>query len=327
MPALGAAIFLGPVLAKQGRLVAIAALAAFSLLGTWSRGSRAEREWVLSEPAMVEAAGAVRTVRANLWSLYPVLPRGSQVVLSFGTRGIRGIQSALIDGQALSLWYRDPTLRTVTTAERRSGEGAESFLRVTNDLDVIAFDLDPFGVRSTRPGPPDLAEIDQPLNNFARALAAGGETDRAVRILEGLTLMESGELVPYNRRLIASMFLASGRRAEGDSLLAVSAPFPREVALQLVTRLLADASTSEELDTAAFEAFGLSASDPATLRGVMRSLQQAGALAQAAWFAEKLEHVAPGDASAAEVRTIAAARGVTPRRDPPRRLASPHANG
>ena len=327
MPALGAAIFLGPVLAKQGRLVAIAALAAFSLLGTWSRGSRAEREWVLSEPAMVEAAGAVRTVRANLWSLYPVLPRGSQVVLSFGTRGIRGIQSALIDGQALSLWYRDPTLRTVTTAERRSGEGAESFLRVTNDLDVIAFDLDPFGVRSTRPGPPDLAEIDQPLNNFARALAAGGETDRAVRILEGLTLMESGELVPYNRRLIASMFLASGRRAEGDSLLAVSAPFPREVALQLVTRLLADASTSEELDTAAFEAFGLSASDPATLRGVMRSLQQAGALAQAAWFAEKLENVAPGDASAAEVRTIAAARGVTPRRDPPRRLASPHANG
>ena len=327
LPALGVAMFLGPVLAKQGRLVAIAALAAFSLLGIWSRGSRAEREWVLSERAMVEAASAVRTVRANVKSLVPKFPPGGQVVLSFGTRGIRGIQSALIDGQALSLWYRDPTLRTVTTAERRSGEGTESFLRVTNDLDVIALDLKPFGVRSTRPGPPDLAEIDQPLNNFARALAAGGETERAVHIMEGLTLMESGDLVLYNRRLIASMFLAAGRRAEAESLLAITAPFPKEVAQQLVTRLLADASASEELDTAAFEAFGLAASDPATLRGITRSLQQSGALAQAAWFAEKLENVAPGDESAAEVRKIAADRGVAPRREPPRRLASPHANG
>lgn len=327
MPALGVAIFVGPLLAKRGRLVAIGVLAAFSFLGIWSRGSRAEREWVLSEPAMVEAAGAVGTVRANLRQLVPTMPRGGQVVMSFGTRGIRGIQSALIDGQALRLWYRDTALRTVTTAERHPGESTERFLRVTNDLDVIALDLDPFGLRSTRPGPPDLPEIDQPLNNYARALAAGGETDRAVQIMQGLTLLESGDLVSYNRRLIASMLLTAGRRGEADSLLAVTEPFPRAVAAQLVTRLLADASASEELDMAGFEAFGLSASDPAALRDVMRSLQRAGALAQAAWLAEKLEKVSPGDPGAAEVRKIAADRGVTPRREPPRRLASPHANG
>lgn len=327
MPALGVAMFAGPLLARQGRLVAVAALTVFALLGIWSRGSRAEREWALSEPAMVEAAEAVRTVHANVRRLHPSFPKGTQVVVSFGTRGIRGIQSALIDGQALGLWYRDPSLRTVTAVDRRPGAASERFLRVTNDLEVIAFDFDPFDVRTTLPRAPDLEEIDQPVNSYARSVAAGGETDRAIRIMEGLNRIESGDLVLYNRRMIASMLLSAGRRSEADSILAATASFPREVSLDLVARLLFDASASERLDDAAFEAFGLSSSDPEALLGVTRRLQRLGSLGQAAWFAARLRELRPGDAGAAEVLRLAADRGITPRRESPRRLASPHANG
>ncbi|HEU4723757.1 MAG TPA: hypothetical protein VFU59_00525, partial [Candidatus Eisenbacteria bacterium] len=254
-------------------------------------------------------------------------PKGSQLVVSFGTRGIRGVQSAIAEGQAPSLWYGDPSLRAVALAERTPPAGREFFVRVTNGLDVIAFDLDPFDIRSTLAAAPDLSEIDQPLSRYAREVAAGGETDRAIRIVEGLNRIESGDLIQYNRRMIASMLLAAGRRPEADSLLASTAPFPREVAIDLVVRIQAEATSNEALDLAAFEAFDLSASDPATLRAVMQKMQRVGTLGQAAWWAERLGRLAPGDTGAAEVLRAAAAKGIPPRREPPRRVASPHANG
>jgi hypothetical protein len=327
IPALGMAMFLGPALARQNRLIALFALSTFLVLGIWCRGVRSEREWILSEPAMVEASSAVREVRANVRRLFPSFPKGSQVVVSFGTRGIRGIQSALVDGQALGLWYRDPTLRTVMTRDRRPGAPAEFLLRITNDLDVIAIDPDSLGVRSASGASPDLSEIDQPVNNFARAVAAGGDTDRAIRIQEGLNRVETGDLLIYNRRMIASFLLAAGRRREADSVLAATPPLPPDVALTLVVRLLADASASERLDSAAFEAFGLSSSDPTTLRRVIRELLKNGWIAQAAWFASTLKQIVPEDAESAELLARAAQMGVEPRREPAPRLAAPGVEG
>jgi len=326
LPGLGAAMFLGPALARQGRLTAIAALGVFLLFGIWCRGIRGEGEWVLSEPAMVDASNAVRTVRANFEKDFPTFPRGSQVVASFGTTGIRGIQSALMDGQALALWYRDPTLRTVRTKDRRPGAPAEYLVRITDDLDVIAIDPDTMRIRSATGRAPSPAEIHRPVLNYAREVAAGGDTDRAIRILGGLNRIEPAELDGFNNRIIASMLLAAGRRGQADSILAATPPFPRDVALKLVQGLLAEASTSEKLDDASFQAFGLSGEDPQTISAIMRRLSDTGSAAQAAWFAQRLERLAPGDGEAAEVVRAAARVGVEPQREPSLRLATPQAD-
>ncbi len=327
IPALGVAMFLGPGLARHGRLIGTAVLGVFLLLGIWSRGVRADREWILSELNMVDAARAVRTVRANFRALFPTFPKGSQVLVSIATRGIRGIRLALVDGQALSLWYRDPTLLTTTTTEHRPGNPAEFLVRVTDNLDVIEIDPDNLRVRSTRSGSPDLTEIDSPLVIYARAVAASGDTDRAIRIMEGLNRIESGDQVSYNRRLIASMLLVAGRQREADSIMAATPSFPKEVALQLVLELFEAASASEQLDAAAFEAFGLSGTDPENLRWIMRELQRGGSMAQAAWLALKVQRLIPGDPESAEVLERSAQAGIEPRREPALRLPAHRADG
>ena len=327
LPALGVALFLGPVLARRGAITATLALSIFLLLGVWYRGARAEEESILTERAMVEASQAVRTVRANFQKLFPTFPRGSEVLVSFGTSGIRGIQSAMIEGQALRLWYRDPALRTVRTKERVPGAPAEYLVRVTDDLDLVAFDPQTLLVRSATQATANPAEIHRSVNEYARAIAAGGDTDRAVRIMEGLTRIEPAELGAYNRRMIASMLLAAGRRKEADSALAATPPFPRNVALALVFGLMADPSPSERLDDAAFEAFGLSARDPEVLRTLMLGFERNASLAQAAWFARRLRQLSPGDSSSAEILTRAAREGITPRREPSMPAAGRRAEG
>jgi hypothetical protein len=314
IPAVGAAILLGAVLARAPMSLAVGVMALFLLLGARSRGVRGDEEWILSEPLMVEASQAVRSVRTNFRTLFPEFPRGSQVLASVVTRGLRGIQGALIDGQALSLWYRDPTLRTRRIMDRRPDATPEYLVRVTNDLDVIAFDIASGQIRSAMPGTPRLSELDPPIKSYARAAAAAGETDRAIGVIRGLSQMESGDLVTYNDRLIASMLLAGGREREADSILAVTPRFPTEVARGLVLRLLANPSPSEKLDTAAFEAFGLSASDPETIRWVMDRLWGSGALAQAAWYARQVQRLVPADRQAASILERAAELGIQPSR-------------
>ena len=324
-PALGVAMFLGPALAKQGKPLAIAALATFLLLGIWCRGIRTEGEPVLSERAMAESSSAVRQVRADFRELFPTFPKGSQVVASVGAKGIRGIQSALIRGQALTLWYADPTIRAVRTRERRPGAPAEYFIRITNDPHVLAIDFDPLRVRSTLPGKPNPAEIHRPVNDYARAVAAGGETDRAIRIMESLNATEPEELGLYNHRMIASMLLAAGRRQIADSIMAATPPYPKDVAFSIVLGLLAEPSPSEELDNAAFEAFGLSGTDPDVLRSIMVAFERKGSMEQAAWYALKLVRIVPGDGQSIELLRRAVQMGVTPQREPSIRLNAPYA--
>ena len=317
MAALGVATFLGPVLARRGRVLVAAVLVVFALLGLWSRGTRPAGDWIATESAMIEASRAARDVRAGFQRLFPTIPRGSQVVISMGPVG-RGVQMALVDGQALTLWYRDPSLNTVMIRNRRADAPSDLLVRISDGLDVIAIDPDRWTIRSAlgvEPGPEDY---HQPVSNYARAVAADGDTHRAIGILENLNRVESGDLVVYNRHLIASMLLAAGRRAEADSVLRTAGSFTREVALPLVARLQGDASPSERLDDAAFEAFGLSSADPETIRWVMRDLGKRGSAAQAAWFAQRLQRLAPGDAEAADVLRSAARMGARPQRMPGR---------
>jgi hypothetical protein len=202
----------------------------------------------------------------------------------------------------------------VTTLTRRPGAPTEYLVRVTTDLDVITIDPERHRVRSSTGQAPDLGEINRPLNNYARALAAEGETDRAATILEDLARVEPGAPAAYDRRVIASIFLAADRRREADSLLATTPSFPREDALAIVRRILGEATSNERLDAAAFEAFGLSSTDPETIRWIMNGFRKDGSRAQAAWYAEKLQRLLPGDRESAALLAEMIAAGVKPSR-------------
>ena len=103
---------------------------------------------------------------------------------------------------------------------------------------------------------------------------------------------------------------------EADSLLATTPSFSREDALGIVKRLLGEATPNEQLDEAAFEAFGLSSSDAETIRWLMRAFQKEGSFAQAAWYAERLLRLRPGDQESALLLRQSAHAGVRPAREP-----------
>jgi hypothetical protein len=315
IPATGLAMFLGPLLARQRSMVAIAALALFLLLGVRYRGIRAEQEPVWTERVFVDAADAVRVVRRNFRTVLPTFPRGSQVVASVSSTGVRGIYSTLIEGQALRVWYRDPTLQTVTTLHRSPGASSEFLVRVTTDLDVIWIDPDTRRLRATTRQAPDLTEIGRPIVNYARAVAAAGDYDRAIRMVLSLAQAESGANRDYVQRVSAMILLAAGRRDKAATILATVPALSKEDALWSLKPFLTEASASERLDEAGFEAFGLSSADPEAIRWVMRRFQREGALAQAAWYAERLLRLAPGDPEGSDVIRAADRAGVNPRRD------------
>ncbi len=316
MPAAGLAIYLGPILARRPTPVILVALAAFLLLGIRYRGIRAEGEPVWSERVFAEAANAVRTVRANFQTIFPSFPKGSLVVVSVSSTGVRGIYSTLVEGQALQVWYHDPTLQTVPTLKRVPGAPAEYLVRVTTDLDVISIDPDSRRIRATTTQRPDLTEIGRPIVNYARAVASGGDYDRAVRMVQSLAQAESGANRDYVQRVSAMILLAEGRRDEAMTILATVPALSKEDALWSLKPFLTEASASERLDGAAFEAFGLSSGDPEAIRWVMRLFQREGALAQAAWYAERLRDLVPGDSESMRTIQDAERAGIKPRRAP-----------
>jgi hypothetical protein len=313
-PATSLAIVLGPLLARQRTIVSVAALTLFLLLGVRYRGIQSEVEPIWTERVFVDAANAVRTVRGNFRSVLPTIPKGSQVVVSVSSTGVRGIYSTLVEGQALRVWYRDPTLQTVTTLQRRPVATPELLVRITTDLDVISIDPDSIRLRASNRYTPDLTDIGRPIVNYARAVAAGGDTERAVRIVQGLAQAESGANRAFVQRVSAMMLLAAGRREEAAKVLAGLPALSREDALQSLKPLLTEASSSEQLDLAAFDAFGLSADDPEAVRWIMQRFEVEKAGAQAAWYAQRLRRLVPGDPGAAAVIRAAERAGTQPRR-------------
>ncbi len=314
-PAAAFAIVLGPVLARQRTVVAIAALTIFLLLGVRYRGIRAVEEPVWTERVLVDAANSVRTVRSNFKSVLPSIPKGSQVIVSVSSTGVRGIYSTLVEGQALRVWYRDPTLQTVTTLKRLPNASSECLVRVTTDLDVIWIEPDTRRIRASTSYRPDLPEVGRPIVNYARAVAASGDTERAVRIVQSLAQAESGPNRSFVQRVSAMILLAAGQRERATRLLADLPVLTKEDALWSLKPFLTEASSSERLDLAAFEAFGLSASDPDAIRWIMRHFQIEGAQAQAAWYARRLCYLVPGDPEGTAVLRAAEQADVKPRRD------------
>lgn len=298
--ALGASLLLALGLRRAPLGLTIGAMALFLVLGVWCRGVVLPGELAWSEPVLVDASRAIRRVENNLRTLHPTLPRGAQVLVSTASTGTRGIHSTLLGGQALRIWYADPTLRTELPERRAPDFPQDILLRVTSDLDIVEIDPDACRYRSTtRSVSPN--DVGRPISTYARGVAASGDPDRAVRILEQLASFDQDYLRSYDLRLAAMVSFWAGRSSEAARLMAAAEPLPREPALDLMARVFGAPTVRADLDSCAFQAFGVSPDDPGALRHLMKRYSEIGYAAQAEHFARRLEAVLPGDREAAEV--------------------------
>lgn len=311
----GVALLAAPRLARLAPRAAAALLAAYMLLGVWSRGMDAEGNGrVLTEERFADASRATRTVRDRFRALVPEMPVGARVLLSVAGTWTLGLHQSLQDGQALRHWYGDPTLFTAPPEWKRGavppgsptarGTGSsgpsssvELLFRVTPDLQVLQ--IDPTTSRFRSEGDyPDREEIAKPIRSFARGLAASGSTDPAVWILERMATADSARLRSYDLRLAAQILMAAGREAEAMHHLRVAPPVPRWVALDMAGKVYAEPTYHPPLDSLAFWPFGVSWEDAGALRYIIGQYRLGGYHGPARALARKLLRLAPGDSLA-----------------------------
>jgi hypothetical protein len=295
----GACILVALGLGRLPRAAAALALAAFLLLGVWYRGMAFPNEKVWSEPVLVDAARSIETVRRHVLEIHPSVPRGAQILASVAATGSRGIATTLLEGQAPSLWYRDPTIHTAKVEDRAAGYPADLVLRVTMSLDVVDIDPDSCRFRSTT-GQVDVMDVGRPISTYARAVAASGDPDRAVRILEKLAWLDQDVFRSYDLRLAASIALACGRRADAERLRAEAPPLDRDAALDLMARVFGNPSRNAVQDSCAYWAFEISPDDESAIRHYLSVFRELGNPLQIEHFAKRLLVIAPGDREALE---------------------------
>jgi len=207
----------------------------------------------------------------------------------------------LLDGHALRVWYRDPTLIT-RRAERYDPRGTADFLvRVTSNLSVVAIDPDHMHVEWAGGAAPDPWEVNRPIRNYARGLAAAGDWDRAVASLQALANAEQGMERAYDWRLIAMLRLAQGKKAEAEAIIDTTYAFPWDVSVEIVKKLFTESSSSSAIDSCAYQAFGLSETDPNVLRYLMRKFWTEKWVPEAVHFARRLEALGQGDSETKDV--------------------------
>ncbi len=148
---------------------------------------------------------------------------------------------------------------------------------------------------------PDTQEIRAITRTYARGLSASGEAVRAVRILGRLAASDEPALRSYELRLGAMGLRAEGDAAGARRLLAEAPPISRELALEDISKTMAEPTGRAGLDSCAYAAFGLSSSDPATLRALMELFYASLFVPQAVHFARRLQDVAPGDSESAAI--------------------------
>ena len=302
LPGIGAALLIGTLLSRAPRWVASALLVGFLLIGVWSRGLTAPQDAAFTERSFVEASRAIRLLEDRFRQLRPSLPHESRVYLSISQTGALGIFQTMQQGQAIRIWYDDPTLRTLLPQLREDGSHPELLFRITSSLDVVEIDPDRCLYRSSVTGAPlDPEEIGMPIRTFARGVAASGEWRRSAQILEQVAQLDRGIDRVYDLRLAAMALFANGASREAQQILSSQAPFSREDGLASIMKVLAEPTRSATLDSSAYQAFGISPSDPSAVRELMRGFRDNGYPAQALHFALRLEAMVPGDSEAKAV--------------------------
>jgi hypothetical protein len=298
LPAIGTSIFIGVFLSRTPLAVAALAIGAFVGLGLLRRGT--EPSDGLTERHFVEASRATRQVESGFRKLRPMFPREAQVLVSVASSGSLGIDASMHDGQAIRVWYRDPTIRTLRPERRLPHPRAEFLYRITATRGVVEIDPEQGRYRSSG-GSAGAGEIRAITRTYARGLAASGETDRAVRILERLSGQDEDSLRSYDLRIAAMAFLAARDRARAEQILAKAPPISRAFALHGLARVMAEPTGRAHFDSCAYAAFGVSSSDPAALRHLMELFYASRFVPHAVHFARRLQEVAPGDSESAEI--------------------------
>jgi hypothetical protein len=301
IPALGTSLLFGALAARLPARQAAAGLAAFLLLGVWSRGMADPGPNVFTERDCRDASRAARTVKARFALLAPSFAPGSNVLVSVGYSGKLGMMGTLHDNQALQIWYHDPTLTTLRPERRRDVTQPEYLFRVTSDLEVVEIDPER-GAYRTNGGP--LNEFDlvgRTIRSFARGLGSSGDGDRAVRILDMLGKLDGEPHADYDRRLAAMIRYSQGRRSEAESLKARTQGYDRDLSIAMIAKLLGEPTRNAGFDSMVFQAFDVSGADTAAVRHLLRTLHASGVGDQAFLCAERMLRLAPGDAEAAAI--------------------------
>ncbi len=300
LPAIGSSLLIGVLLSRGPPVIGALVLAGYVGLGWACRGVEVSGADTLNEKRFVAASAAIRQVERSFRKLHPTLPAESQVLLSVASSGVLGIHGTMHDGQALRIWYRDPTISTLRPERREPVPRAEFLFRITSSRDVVEIDADR-GLARSSGAEPDAEEVRAVTRTYARGLAASGEGERAVRILNRLAAQDLDSMRSYDERVSAMVFLAAGDRARADRALALAPPISREFALYGVGKVLAEPTGLARLDSCAFAAFGISSSDPVVLRSLMETFYASEFVPQAIGLARRLQAVAPGDSESAAI--------------------------
>ena len=300
LPALGASVLLAIGLRRASLGVAVLTLAVFLVMGVLCRGISLPGELAWTEAVLVDASQAIHRVERNFRTIHPSIPHGAQLLVSVAATGTRGINSTIIDGQAPSIWYDDPTLKSMRPELRGAGFRTDLLFRVTQELDVVEIEPDQTLYRSTASSVSPF-DIGRPISTYARGVAASGDVVRSIRILERLARQDQGDLRSYDLRLAAMAAIWKEQRAEAARLVAEAGSMPREAALEQVAKVFGEPTARPDLDSCAYQAFGISTEGAESMRFLMRLYRDMGYVPQAEHFAARLQRIAPGDPGAAEV--------------------------
>jgi len=101
------------------------------------------------------------------------------------------------------------------------------------------------------------------------------------------------------------VLFANGRKEEAARILATVPPYPRQLTLRMVIKLMDQPTRRERMDSCILPAFGLSADNAQDVRDVMRQAREDGKPWRAVDFATRLQRLVPGDAESAEVLRLA----------------------
>jgi hypothetical protein len=167
---------------------------------------------------------------------------------------------------------------------------------VNQHLDVFEIDLATLTPRGTG-GPIPREEFLRTLRYYARGLAAGGETNRALQVLLSVEEPDKSSWA-LDRRLAAMFLFYAGHDAQAAQLLHYVPRVRRDNALKIVARLLTDPPPGPSWDDAALRAFDIDPNDPDACRYLMRYFEGLDRRADATRFAVRLLAKIPTDSDA-----------------------------
>lgn len=306
----GWAVLLG-VMAERIRPTLLApALAGFVLLGAWPRTAPLEPGTV-TEHNLRATSMAIERVRGNLKRLRPTMPQGAQVLVSVQVGGLTGLYTHFYFFQAPRVWYRDPDLTTTRPDWRSPLRSPDVLLWVNQQLDVFEIDLTTLTPSGTG-APIPREEYLRTLRYYARGLAAGGDTNRALRTLLSVEEPDQASWA-LDRRLAAMFLFYAGRDAEAAQLLLHVPRVHRDNALEIIARLVTDPPPGPSWDDPALRAFDLDPNDPEACRYLMRHFAELDRREDATRFALRLLTIVRTDSEAdATLERLRAVRALQP---------------